>query len=150
MMLEKPPHGKTCNSCGLCCMDQLCPLATAVFGQMPGPCPALEPAKPGFACGLVTCPGAYSPEVAQKFGSDAAAKAAAILIGAGMGCDASTPGEIRNESWLKTARARARSIAEQADAAMVIWGLASNRPNRTASDARMMQMQRTHKSLKNR
>lgn len=133
-MLMKPPHGAPCNGCGQCCMDQLCPLATAIFGARPGPCWALERKGVGYACGLVESPNDWAPVQVLLHGRDATSKAAAILIGAGLGCDARAEGEPENRLWLALAKSRIDDAAVAR--AMTIWGDRMKRPNRTASDAR--------------
>lgn len=89
MRPEKPPHGEPCNGCGGCCEASRCPLGAHVFG--PGPdCPALT----DDGCGLVLTPRMFFP------GSEAELRdAAALLIGAGIGCDALLEGELPNLSW---------------------------------------------------
>lgn len=115
-------------------MDQLCPLASAIFGDRPGPCWALERKGIGYTCGLLEHPETYAPVQVMLHGRDATAKAAAVLIGAGLGCDAQAEGEARNHAWLEHAK---RRIDQKAVArAMHIWGDRMKRPNRTASDAR--------------
>lgn len=94
---RKPPHGQPCNRCGLCCMATLCPLGHHVFHRQIGPCPALEHDADGLsACGLVAHPAKYSVLAAIKYGSKVAGEAAALLIGAGVGCDARFNGETRS------------------------------------------------------
>lgn len=91
-MLTKPRHGQPCNGCGGCCAAQRCPLAQIVFGPG-GRCPALEVQLPAFTCGLIDHPERYAPGVVTRHGARDAGRAAAVLIGAGLGCDALVEGE---------------------------------------------------------
>jgi hypothetical protein len=54
---------------------------------------------PALVCGLVENPDQYAPTVTEKHGKDAASRAAAALIGAGLGCDALACGEAPNNEW---------------------------------------------------
>ncbi|WP_211238741.1 hypothetical protein [Roseivivax isoporae] len=117
-MLTKPPHGSPCNGCGGCCADQRCPLGRLVFGPG-GRCPALEMRFPAFTCGLVESPEKHAPHVVRTHGADRAAKAAAILIGAGLGCDALLEGEAPNAEWRAWAIGRVDRVASAEAAA--IW-----------------------------
>lgn len=117
-MLTKPPHGSPCNGCGGCCADQRCPLGQIVFGKG-GRCPALEMRFPAFTCGLVDNPETYAPGVTARHGAKKAGHAAAILIGAGRGCDALLDGEAPNAEWRAWA---VRSLDRDAGAkAAAIW-----------------------------
>lgn len=117
-MLNKPPHGAPCNGCGGCCIDRRCPLGERLFGPG-GNCPALERVIPSlaFTCGVIRRPAHYAPAVVAQHGEDAARKAAALLMGAGLGCDALIAGEPRNDRWMAWAlgqidRAEAAKAAE--------------------------------------
>lgn len=88
----------------------------------------------GYTCGLVSNPETYAPVQTMMHGRDATSKAAATLIGAGLGCDALAAGEPENHLW--RALARHRIDQEKVKAAMAIWCDRMDRPNRTASDAR--------------
>ncbi|MFT4012323.1 MAG: hypothetical protein QM682_02760 [Paracoccus sp. (in: a-proteobacteria)] len=119
MILAKPPHGQPCNGCGLCCMAERCPLAVVVFG--PGDrCPALED-QGGlrFGCGLIANPLRYAPRLVKRHGGAAVSAAAAVLVGAGHGCDAQTPGEPYD--FEAAARMRAGLDHDAAEAAARIW-----------------------------
>lgn len=117
-MLPKPAHGGKCNGCGRCCVDQRCPLAVAVFGKG-GSCPALEVRFPAFVCGLVENPQRYAPSIVQDFGQETASRSAAILVGAGIGCDALLAGETLNNEWRQRAIAALDPCATQG--ALAIW-----------------------------
>lgn len=130
--LAKSAHGQDCNNCGLCCIDQLCPLAAALFSKddadiapesAPGPCPALESVGGGkFICGLSTRPEAYFPVRAAIVGKEKLKEATLILIGAGTGCDAHIDGEPYNvlyRDWLQEwANKREKKIRR----AKIAWG----------------------------
>lgn len=119
-MIVKPPYGSPCNNCGLCCMDQICPLGQMVLGRGPdGPCPALLPARPGHKCGMVADPERFAPEVTGKHGVNAARNAAAHLVGAGYGCDALIEGETPDPDARR--RMRLQSSAEKNADALAIW-----------------------------
>lgn len=51
--MDKPRYGDPCNGCGWCCQQELCPVGKQVFGDIPGPCPALVPAVNRYWCGFV-------------------------------------------------------------------------------------------------
>lgn len=98
-MAEKPKYGDPCNRCGLCCWVTQCDLSVSVFGERVGPCPALESSKDGRTdCGIVANPQNYVPvRFLTAHGADTLSRSAALLIGAGDGCDARfNGGEERN------------------------------------------------------
>jgi len=73
---------------------------------------------PAFTCGLVENPQRYAPDVVAANGWAAASKAAAVLIGAGFGCDALDHDERRRG----VARVAVRQInRDTADRAAAIW-----------------------------
>lgn len=73
----KPLFGDPCNGCGLCCIASQCPLSERIFGRVPR-CPALLPdGLGGFGCALLV----------QVERGSAWREAAALMIGAGTGCD---------------------------------------------------------------
>jgi hypothetical protein len=122
-VLAKPAHGAPCNSCGRCCAVQLCPLGEVVFGYAEGPCPALSPAAGGaLVCGLMLEPGRWAPGRALRRGRAVLARAAAILCGAGHGCDMAAPGEPRSDVMVRFASHAVRSHAEIRRAAQA-WGV---------------------------
>jgi hypothetical protein len=93
----KPPHGSSCNQCGVCCIAALCPLAAHIL-QRPqwggGGCPALQ-GEPGgrMLCGMVNDPARWSPVMTAIHGPTIMREAALLLIGAADGCDARINGE---------------------------------------------------------
>lgn len=122
--MDKAPHGSPCNNCGGCCIEIRCPLGEAVYG--PGrQCPALEPLFIGlsYGCGMISDPGKHAPAAVARHGREAVSKAAALLIGAGKGCDSLVPGERPNEIWRAWARKEWNQEREdgRAAAAWAIW-----------------------------
>lgn len=93
MPMEKPAYGQPCNSCGLCCENELCPLAQFVFPRAQAPCPALESDGDRRVCGLVANPVRYAPVRTSVNGADSMRAAGLLGIGAGIGCDARLFGE---------------------------------------------------------
>ena len=57
----KPPTGRRCNGCGICCAAVTCPVGRLVFLRKRGPCPALiwDDATTRYWCGLVREPGQF-------------------------------------------------------------------------------------------
>lgn len=91
---EKAPYGSPCNNCGLCCREELCPLAQMVFPRaIAAPCPALEKDGEREVCGFVKSPEQYRPVAVSIHGAEALRSAALYGIGAGIGCDARLEGE---------------------------------------------------------
>lgn len=107
-MIEKPPYGAECNGCGGCCEDQLCPLASIKFPNWRAPCPALAKNAAGVkTCDLINDPTRFVPVLGVMVGREALSKGAAILCGAGLGCDALKPGEVAAPETSKRMRAAA-------------------------------------------
>lgn len=97
--LDKPPQGKPCNGCGLCCIAEVCDLGKELGGEER--CRALISLGTGrFACGLVADPYRFLPperltswrvidQLAPGGQGEEALKAHfAGLLGTGRGCDA--------------------------------------------------------------
>lgn len=98
--IEKPPHGSPCNSCGLCCRMELCPIGARVFKRTQGPCPAIDEQPDGRSfCGLMTKPASYVLPLVAKHGVKAIADSAKFMNGSGTGCDAINYGEKPNEEY---------------------------------------------------
>lgn len=85
--MEKPPYGSPCNGCGVCCQNEICPLGQIAFPHAQAPCPALEKQADRYVCGLVASPQTYAPIRASVYGVEALREAAAIGVGADIGCD---------------------------------------------------------------
>ena len=123
-MIEKPPHGSPCNSCGQCCKRELCPLGEAIFRHFVGPCEALRYDAMGRSeCGLICDPASYVPARAMSKGAAALSRAAAVLVGAGRGCDWQTPGEAPNEGFRGTLATHVASTRKEARRAAITWGI---------------------------
>lgn len=122
---DKPPHGAPCNRCGLCCMATLCPLAQHVFRRSErGPCPALTRDADGLSvCGLIAEPMKHARVVAMTHGVEATGAAAAVLNGAGTGCDARFEGEPINEQFYEQLREHDRVNASKVRRARKLWGV---------------------------
>ncbi len=124
-MLAKPAHGRPCNGCGRCCHDELCPLGARLFGRWHGPCPALQPAEgQSLVCGLVADPARHQPVRTLAHGREAMSKAAAVLIGAGFGCDAQTADEPADAEFRACMRREFAARRSEARAAAAIFGIA--------------------------
>jgi hypothetical protein len=90
--LAKPKFGSPCNGCGICCQLQRCHYSVLIFGDGPGPCPALEDDGERTWCGILRNPMSYADEPiyrlpAKQIGEFQAAFASALAIGSG--CDSS-------------------------------------------------------------
>ncbi len=119
---EKAGYGRPCTGCGQCCLSEVCPLGASRFG-LRAPCPALVLTAEGSACGLVETPGAYALAVVARHGHETASRAAAVLIGAGHGCDARVEGEPDNPGFRAAYREWASSNRLGIRAALTVWGL---------------------------
>lgn len=120
----KPPHGSPCNGCGQCCEAELCPLAAALYRRWEGPCPALTPVADGpKVCGLVTDPGVHFPARVRRWGAFEVRRTAAILIGAGIGCDAQVEDEPRDPAFCERMLAHRASMASAIRQACIVWGI---------------------------
>lgn len=82
----KPEYGAACNGCGLCCLAGQCGTSRQLFG-LRRVCPALERTDTGGRCGVVENAARY---VKGPFTPAVKREAAAVAIGAGIGCDAVT------------------------------------------------------------
>lgn len=129
-MIEKPPYGSPCNSCGLCCENQLCPLGASIFGTWNGPCPALVSESDGKRiCGVVKNPGLYA-SIANllKNGASKMSEAALVLIGHGVGCDAQVEDEPDNPEFRRRMRQYSSRERVQADRALLAWDILRRLP----------------------
>lgn len=83
--LDRPAFGSPCNSCGLCCLREQCPISLGFFGNHPV-CPALRQESPRLICGLCVDATPYlSSDLAQH--GQLFTDAIRLLLGAGQGCD---------------------------------------------------------------
>lgn len=117
-MKDKPAYGQPCNGCGLCCLEELCPLGQIVFQRVRGPCPALSASGGAMVCGLVAEPTRYRPGDAVSL-----AEAALMLIGAGVGCDAMIAGEPDDRMFRARLRAKALNHPAANRRARRAWGI---------------------------
>src|SRR5687767_1795756 len=124
MTPEKPAYGSPCNSCGLCCRNEICPLGAIVFPRAFAPCPALERDGDREVCGLIANPSRYAPIRTSVYGNEVMSDAAAIGVGAGIGCDARLIEErdIKPpEDFLKRLAEVARSSARTRRKILPLW-----------------------------
>jgi hypothetical protein len=54
----KPPLGAPCNGCGICCLDQPCPIGMVLTGRRHGACLALQwdSQQAQYRCGAIAQP----------------------------------------------------------------------------------------------
>lgn len=123
MTIAKPPYGSPCNSCGACCRDQLCPLARLAFPTWRAPCPALAEHEQGFACGFIVRPRDFAPVQSAIHGARALSAGAALLIGAGRGCDAARDEPVDPDVAARLRAAAAATPAKSIARAMHVWGV---------------------------
>lgn len=83
--LDMPAFGQPCNSCGLCCLREQCPLSLAVLGEHPV-CPALRQHGDELRCGMMTDAATYMG--LPDWGNDLMSHAVRLILGSGQGCDA--------------------------------------------------------------
>lgn len=86
---DKPKYSEPCNRCGLCCLVESCTLSQLVFGKSAKVCPALNLEGGQSTCLLVADPAALieGPNAARV------GELAQIMLGAGLGCDATESAE---------------------------------------------------------
>ena len=121
---RKPPHGHACTRCGVCCIASICPLGAHVFRRRRGPCPALLiDDERNASCGLVVEPQKYATRRVLMWGLKTMSDAAAMLVGAGTGCDARINGEQANEPFYQKLRIWDRKNKDTVALAKKIWGI---------------------------
>lgn len=123
MSIAKPPYGSPCNGCGDCCRNQLCPLAEKAFPAWMAPCPALVQQGNKFVCGLVTHPERYAPVRAALHGLRTVGRTAALLTGAGLGCDAAHDEPIDLVAQQRMRAACDATPRREVVIAMNVWGI---------------------------
>jgi hypothetical protein len=122
MTRVKPPYGSSCNSCGGCCLDRLCPMGVKLFEKAEGPCPALVDGEDGaLICGLVKDPKRFAPVQAFVHGEEQLRQAAMIIIEAGVGCDAQLEGERVDPGLRLRMRRQAARNEAKAQRAWKLW-----------------------------
>lgn len=79
---SKPPEGRPCNGCGVCCLAEPCPVGMVVSLRRHGACKALVWSDPEkrYRCGLLLTHRSGWRGLWQRW--------AARMISAGSGCDA--------------------------------------------------------------
>ena len=83
--LDMPAFGQPCNSCGLCCLREQCPLSLAVLGEHPV-CPALRTDGDEMRCGMMTDAATYMG--LPEWANEPMSHAVRLILGSGQGCDA--------------------------------------------------------------
>ncbi len=60
---RKPAVGLPCNGCGVCCLDEPCPVGIVVSRRLTGPCQALEwhPTDKHYRCAMAENPQVHLP-----------------------------------------------------------------------------------------
>lgn len=82
-----PGYGQKCNGCGLCCIDQPCPVADNLRVWKDGKCKALQLVDGVYRCGMMTTPDKFTKYVPKNKRAEAAANIRRQL-GSGVYCDA--------------------------------------------------------------
>lgn len=125
----KPPYGSPCNSCGLCCLLQQCPVSTSMFGEATL-CPAIQQIPGGgLTCGLIASPDRFFPEAGDQ--APLIGEAIGVMLGAGTGCDG-VVGEADHELAEKErpdlhARAMAHLRAQRPEIREIVYFLSGQR-----------------------
>jgi hypothetical protein len=88
----KPPHGASCNGCGICCLSEPCPLGMVVSLRRRGRCRVLRwhDATAQYRCGLVGAAVTAPARDGQRDAGLPALVARCLVrrwIAAGKGCD---------------------------------------------------------------
>ncbi len=85
---RKPAVGAACNGCGVCCLDEPCPVGVIVSRRRRGPCQALEwqPAEKRYRCGVAASPHAHLPWL-PSWAAPWARRIVLRWISAATGCD---------------------------------------------------------------
>lgn len=120
----KPPHGAPCNSCGICCVHELCPLAVAIFHRQLDPkgrCPAVSFEGGRSRCGLITAPMQWAPTDTMLHGAQAMSEAASQLIAAGEGCDTRINDEPANDQFYAQMRIAGDRDRSKINRARRLW-----------------------------
>lgn len=88
----KPPVGKACNGCGVCCASEPCPVGALVSRRRRGACAALvwadgKHAGTGlYRCGLIEQPQVHLP-TGLRWSAPLVRRLAHRFISASTGCD---------------------------------------------------------------
>ncbi|RZM04361.1 MAG: hypothetical protein EOP73_02035 [Variovorax sp.] len=86
----KPPEGRPCNGCGVCCLSEPCPAGVLASRRLRGACAALSwsPAEARYRCGLISAPADWLPPLLRG-AAPLLARLARRFVAAGRGCDSS-------------------------------------------------------------
>lgn len=74
-----------------------------------------------LVCGLITAPQSIVPDLVIRFGADVVSRAAATLVGAGIGCDAALEGEPVDQAFRN--RIHSTPVGIEAVSARAIFGI---------------------------
>jgi hypothetical protein len=87
----KPAWGQPCNGCGVCCLQEPCPVGVLLSRRRSGACDALRWSDPArrYHCGLLSTPEEVLPRALRPF-SAWISRRARRWIAAGVGCDCDT------------------------------------------------------------
>lgn len=87
----KPAWGQPCNGCGVCCLQEPCPVGVLLSRRRDGACDALRwsEAESRYRCGLLSQPADVLPRPLRPWALPIA-RAAHRWIAAGIGCDCDT------------------------------------------------------------
>ncbi len=90
----KPAWGQPCNGCGVCCLQEPCPVGALLSRRRHGACDALRWSAPDarYHCGLLSQPREVLPRLLRPLAAPIS-RAARRWIAAGVGCDCDTEGE---------------------------------------------------------
>lgn len=110
----KPPINASCNGCGHCCRNSICPIGKTLFPGAQAPCPGLLVLEDRTMCEAVL--------IEQSAG---ALPLAALLLGVGEGCCSSDETTSDKEMDSFYAQTRRRAIPRSID----MDGILSLSPN---------------------
>ena len=87
----KPAWGAACNGCGVCCLDQPCPLGMLLSRRSQGPCLALQWRAPEqrYVCGALLPQTPATGHGLARAWQALRQRLVRRWIGAGAGCDCS-------------------------------------------------------------
>ncbi len=87
----KPAWGQPCNGCGVCCLQEPCPIGVVLSRRRHGACVALRWSDPAgrYHCGLLSQPTEVLPRLLHPL-APSIARTAHRWIAAGVGCDCDT------------------------------------------------------------
>ncbi|MDP4299662.1 hypothetical protein [Leptothrix discophora] len=94
----KPAWGQSCNGCGVCCLQEPCPVGALLSLRRHGACDALRwsDAAGRYHCGLLSQPADVLPRALRPL-SGWLSRRAHRWIAAGIGCDCDSVVEVEVE-----------------------------------------------------